>query len=107
MSTASSGRRREHRVRDELAARGWIPVMRSAASKGPADLFLVHPDRGGALVQVGGISKRLDPEPRDLFVHVCELSGMLPILAIAPPRQPTVYWQVTRDTASKWTPWTP
>lgn len=105
MSTATDGRRREHKVRDQLTAHGWVPIMRAAGSKGPADLFLGHPVHGGALVQVGSVSKTLGPADRERLVAAAELVGALALLAIVAPRQPVTYWQVTRDTPSRWDKW--
>lgn len=106
MSTATDGRRREHKVRDDLAARGWVPIMRAAASKGPADLLLAHPDHGAALVQVGSRTKTLGPADRERFCTAAELCGALALLAVVIPRAGITYWTVTRDTASKWERWT-
>lgn len=106
MSTATTGRTREYRVRDHLTANGWVPIMRAAASKGPADLLLAHPDHGAALVQVGSKSKVLGPTDRDRFCTAAELCGALALLAIVIPRQPVQYWSVTRATPSKWERWT-
>lgn len=106
MSTATSGRAREHRTRDRLAETGWVPIMRAAASKGPADLLMGHPIHGGALVQVGTASKSLGPADRARFVTAAELIGALPLLATW-TRTGVRYWHVTRDTASTWTEFTP
>ena len=108
MSTASNGRAREHRVRKHLEARGWLAIMRAAASKGAADLLLAHPDHGAALVQVGTArSKTLGPADRDRFVTAAEMCGALPILATSGPGVPTRFWTVTRDAASTWTEFQP
>ena len=42
MSTATSGRRREHNVRDHLTANGYL-VIRAAGSKGAVDLVAFKP----------------------------------------------------------------
>ncbi len=107
MSTATSGRAREYRVRDDLVSHGYACVMRSAASKGAADLLHGHIDRGAVLVQVGTASKVLSPADRLRFVTAADLIGAIPVLAIAPRRQPIRYWTVTIDTPSKWEEWTP
>lgn len=108
MSTASSGRAREYRVRDDLRAHQWVPVMRSAASKGVADLALVHPIRGLALVQVGTFrSKRLAPDQRVAFLGIAEMCGALPILATVRQGVGITYWHVGPGPASTWEPWQP
>lgn len=109
MSTARVGRDREYRVRDELIARDWHPIMRAAASKGPADLLMVHPLRGGALIQVGSTSKTISPAERALFTRACDWAGLLCLLAVVPKlrRDPIRYWQVTEAAPSHWTTWQP
>lgn len=102
MSTATSGRAREHRVRDRMIAAGWLLVARSAGSKGAADLVMVHPFFGLALVQVGTANKQLGPADRDRFVTIAEACGALPLLASCSPGVPARFWRVTRDTASTW-----
>ena len=111
MSTASRGRAREYQVRDHMAAQGWRPIMRAAASKGSADLLLAHPEHGAALVQVGVGSKFLSFNDRTRFFHDAELCGALAILAtvVPVPGKPTIfrYWRVTLGTASTWEQWRP
>lgn len=106
MSTATTGRTREYRVRDHMATHGWVPIMRAAASKGAADLLLAHPEHGAALVQVGSKSKVLGPADRERLCTAAELCSALALLAIVIPRQPVAYWLVTRDIPSKWNRWT-
>ena len=106
MSTASNGAARERRTRDRLAETGWVHIMRAAASKGPGDLLMGHPEYGGALIQVGTASKSLGPADRDRFVTAAELIGALPLLATW-TREGVTYWHVTRDVPSKWTRWEP
>lgn len=85
---------------------GWMQVMRAAGSKGPADLAMLHPFLGLAWVQVGTAkSKTLGPADRDRLVSVAEQSNALALLATSGPGVPTRFWQVTRDTASKWKEW--
>lgn len=119
MSTATSGRAREHRTRDRLAESGWVPIMRAAASKGAGDLLLGHREHGGALVQVGTENKAFrcgfkdcDHDgrtaalcARDRFVTAAELICALPLLATW-SRTGVRYWLVNRDVPSKWQEWT-
>jgi hypothetical protein len=111
VSTATSGRAREYKVRDHLTSLGYPFVMRAAASKGPGDLLHGHPLIGAVLVQVGTANKQLNQEGRDRFCEAADLTGALPVLAtvIATPGHPTVirYWHVTRDIPSTWKEWTP
>lgn len=109
MSTATSGRRREHQVRDHLEAAGYPWIMRAAASKGPADLLHGHPLVGAVLVQVGTGNKTLGPEERLRFLGAAALCHALPILAtvVAVPGKRTEinYWFVTADVPSTWERW--
>jgi hypothetical protein len=105
MSTATNGRAREYRVRDAMTDAGWLFVMRSAGSKGAADLCMVHPFHGLSLVQVGTANKQLGPADRDRFVTIAEACGALPLLASCAPRIPARFWVVSRDTASTWKEW--
>jgi hypothetical protein len=105
MSTATNGRAREYRIRDRMIDAGWLLVARSAGSKGAADLVMVHPFHGLALVQVGTASKQLGPADRDRFVTIAEACGALALLASCSPGVPPTFWQVTRDTASTWERW--
>lgn len=111
MSTASSGRAREHKVRDALEDAGYPWIMRAAASKGPADLLHGHPLVGAVLVQVGTANKTLNQEGRDRFCEAADLCHALPVLAtvIATPGKRTEirYWLVTRDVPSTWKEWRP
>jgi hypothetical protein len=107
MSTAASGRAREHKIRDELTAHGWHLVARSAGSKGAADLVMVHAEYGLALIQVGTDKKSLGPADRNRLLDLADLCSALPIVARCAPRQPTVYTRATRDVPSTWTEWSP
>ena len=107
MSTATSGRAREYKVRDHMREAGWECVMRAAASKGAADLLMAHPDHGAALIQVGTPSKSLGPDDRARFLNAAWLCSALPIVAIAGNRQAITYWHVTDAPQSKWEAWKP
>ncbi len=80
MSTATRGRRYEYIARDHLIAHGWTHIMRAAASKGPGDLLMAHPQHGGALIQVGATSKRLGPADRERLCDAADLISALPLL---------------------------
>ena len=111
MSTATSGRAREHKVRDHLIRRDWNLIARSAGSKGPADLVMAHLAYGVALIQVGTGNKTLGPADRERFLWAANICSALPILAsvIATPGKPTVirYWRVDFGPPSTWQEWTP
>jgi hypothetical protein len=105
MSTARLGRDREHRVAADLARCGWQLIMRAAASKGPADLLMAHPEHGAALVQVGSRTKTLGPDDRERLCTAAELCSSLALLAVVIPRQPIAYHVVDRGVPSRWARW--
>lgn len=105
MSTATDGRRREHKVRHDLEHHGWT-VIRSAGSKGAADLVAAHPEVGVILVQVGSASKALGPDARDRLCDWADVFCALPILARVVPRQPIEYMHVSRELTG-WERWQP
>jgi hypothetical protein len=85
---------------------GWRQVMRAAGSKGSADLFMVHPEYGGALVQVGTESKSLGPGGRQRFLRDAADTGSLAIIAIA-TRRGITYHQCGIGSAGTWDEWSP
>lgn len=103
MSAASNGRAREHRVRDQLVALGWVPVMRAAGSKGAGDLLLGKPRNMPLLVQVGTLaSKHIGPAARDRFLNAAELINARPVVALTAPGKATTFYEVTDGPFSKW-----
>ena len=82
MSEAANGRAREYKVRDHLIDLGWSFIMRSAGSRGPADLAMAHPLFGLALIQVGKPGKTIGPDDRARFLRAAHVTGALPIEAI-------------------------
>jgi hypothetical protein len=105
---AVNGRAREYRVRDAMKKHGWRCVMRASGSKGSADLAMVHPERGMALIQVGtAASKRLGPAARRRFLADAHDSGSLPILATVIPGVGIRYQEVIDGPASTWHEWSP
>ena len=107
MSTATTGRAREWKVRDHLTQHGWRQVMRAAGSKGSADIFMAHAIHGGALVQVGTPSKSLGPGDRARFVADADDTGCLALLAVVVPRRGISYFQVTLGLPATWHRWEP
>ena len=111
MSTATQGRDREYKVRDDLHTHGYVPIMRAAASKGAGDLLHGHPTVGAVLVQVGTGNKTLGPCDRERFCDAAFLINAVAVLAtvIATPGKATVirYWLVTKDVPSTWQEWKP
>jgi hypothetical protein len=120
MSTATNGRAREHRISKLMCEHGWLQIMRAAASKGPADLAMLHPFLGLAWVQVGAPSKEFRcltkgcehgggtgaQCARDRLCSVAEQTHALALLATSGPGVPTRFFEVTREPASKWKEWT-
>lgn len=122
MSAARNGAARERRVSKHMQDRGWLQIMRAAASKGAADLAMLHPYYGLAWVQVGTAKSKAircdDPDcdhggqsgawcGRDRLVAIAEQTHAVPLLATSGPGIPTRYFVVTRDTASTWQEYQP
>ena len=101
MSTATSGKQREYKVKYLFAEHGWVPIIRAAGSKGPADLLMAHEVHGAALIQVGTVSKTLGPADRARFTQAAHLCGALCLLATVSRGVVTVH-EVTLDVPSKW-----
>lgn len=107
MSSATNGRAREHRVSKHMQASGWRQIMRSAGSKGSADLLMASPEYGAALVQVGTAGKTLSPADRERFCTDADLCGALPILAVCATGRAPWFRHVNRDVPTKWESWSP
>lgn len=111
MSTATSGRAREHKIRDHMMRHGWHPIFRSAGSKGPADIGMAHEDAGLALIQVGTGNKTLGPADRARLLKAAHLCSALPIVVQVIPRpgKPSqlLWWLINEGPASTWQEWTP
>lgn len=106
MSTATSGRQREYKVRNHMITKGWEQIMRAAASKGPADIAMAHEEHGLALVQVGTASKRLGPADRKRLLRAAWLCSALPVVATV--HAGTIRYALVHDgVPSDWEPWTP
>lgn len=104
MSTATSGRAREYKVRDHLIQQGFELIMRAAGSKGPADIAMAHEEHGLALVQVGTEGKALGPADRIRLLRAAHLCSALPILATV-DRGAITYRIVTNETPRHWAAW--
>lgn len=107
MSTATSGRAREYKVRADMEAAGWEQIFRAAASKGPADLGMAHEDHGLALIQVGTANKTLGPADRARLLRAAWLCSAEPIVANAAPRKVITYWRVIDGPPKTWEVWHP
>lgn len=111
MSESTKGRYREYQVSRDMQTHGWQQGMRAAGSKGAADLFMVHPTYGIALVQVGKVGKSLGPADRLRFLDLAGMAGALPILATVipdPGRATTIrYFRVYDSPPANWEPWDP
>jgi len=73
MSKYRRGYRLELRAQDELQAQGWI-VIRSAGSKGPADLVALREGSRSQLIQVKS-DGYLPPKERQELLDEAEKAG--------------------------------
>lgn len=106
-NNAVNGRAREYRVAADMSKYGWRILMRAAGSKGSADLAMVHPVRGLALVQVGTKNKKLGPDDRVRFWKDAEDAGALCLLAVTSPGIGVRYWRVTMAQPRSWAEYKP
>lgn len=98
MSTARKGADFERRCRQDLEDAGW-QVVRSAASKGPADLWATRVEQGRLrllMVQVKANSRPIGVREWNTFCQHCELSLAEPIIADKLPGRPApIWWKIT------------
>lgn len=107
MSTASRGRRREHLVRAELERHGFH-VLRSAASKGPADLIAIR--TAVVCVQVKPDTDALTPALRRRLIALADAVGAglgVPVVATKPLGLPISWRFLTGEGPDEWLPWQP
>ena len=109
VSTATTGRRIEHAVRDDLTQAGWVVAARAAGSKGAADLICFRPGLV-ALVQVKRTNAQLPPAERQALIALADVLGLhiaIPVVATKPVRQPITYRLLTGPGPKDWTDWHP
>jgi len=108
VNSSAAGKRAEAKVREDLIGNGYRLVT-AHLSRGPADLMAGKPGQTLA-VQVkrsarsgGGIGV---VEWNDLVDHA-EAFDALPVVAVAAPRCPVVYWRITgrKDGSGRRQPW--
>lgn len=109
MSEYEKGRRAEYEVRDHLQSFGYA-VIRSAASKGVADLAAFR--RGFVLfVQVKRVDEPISPAERAALLGLADILGThiaVPIVAIRLLGQKEIiYRALTGPGPKEWLPWEP
>lgn len=111
MNTAAKGARIENKVRDVLAAAGY-DVIRSAASKGGADL-VAFDDQRMIMVQVKSSEGTISPAERRELRRLAHRALSLPIVAhqvIDPDdarKRIIVFRKLTGQGPKDWQEWTP
>ena len=116
VNQAGRGARAENDVRDELGGWGY-DVIRSAASKGAADLWAVHDGGEIIFVQVklgewGRPFKMPSPAERDQLVRLAHRANGAPVAACRIPgagsRAAYTHYRLLTGTGPKdWLLWTP
>lgn len=104
MSGYSDGRRVEYAVIHHLKAEGY-EVLRAAGSKGVADLICFKPGE----VLIVNVKRSTPPGPgeRAALLDVSRmLPGVVPLIALKPPRRPLEFRRLTGMGPADWTPWT-
>ena len=109
MSTATTGRRTEHQVRDDLSQAGWVVAARAAGSKGAADLVCFKRN-WVLLVQCKRSNPQLPPAERRALIALADVLGLhmaIPVVASKPPRQPITYRVLIGPGPRDWSEWHP
>ena len=104
MNTAVNGRRFEHTVRHALEHDGYV-CIRSAASKGPADLIAFKKGQT-LLVSCKNHPGVLPPHERAALLHVAGLIDGVALHAYKPSRGRLAYRELTGQGPGMWQPWT-
>lgn len=104
MSGYRQGRDVEYAVIHHLAENGY-DTIRAASSKGLADVCAFKPGQG--LLVNCKRSRMPGPAERADLIRISRLlPGLLPLVALKPPREPLMFRLLTGYGASDWTPWT-
>lgn len=116
MSTATSGRRREHNIRDHLTANGYL-VIRAAGSKGAVDLVAFKSGTGQwratlpelLFVQVKPAgAATIPPADRARLLEWATYAGATALVATKGPRgQGYLYRRLTGPGPKEHAPWSP
>lgn len=92
MSTATSGRAKEWKVRAHLESEGYI-CARMAGSKGALDLLAIK--QGELLfVQVKSGAQMLGPLAWNRLYDLAAMVSAVPVLADVQLRKPIAYWRL-------------
>ncbi len=105
MTHYDAGRRLEYKVRNDLRDNGYDTVLRTAGSRGAADLLAFKP-RQLLLVQVKNI-RDPGPDERKALIALARLCPdvFVPIVATRGLRGRVVYRQLTGTAPGDWQPW--
>jgi hypothetical protein len=106
VSTASKGRALEHKARHELEAAGWY-VIRSAGSKGTADLVAFHASRVPAFVQCKATPGPLPPIERLALRRLALMGCGDPVHYFRSDRGVYVWRRLTDPGPADYEPWSP
>lgn len=123
VNQAARGRQREWLIRDYLCGTGpdakrpfpgfgWIPLQRSASSKGAVDTSFIKPGRI-LLVQVKRTADgpQISPAERASLIHLADTIGLhiaLPVTCWWPDRAPLPTLRLITGPGPKdWTTWDP
>lgn len=95
MSTATKGRAAEHEARATAETHGYY-VLRSAGSKGAADLVAFREGHAPLLIQVKAGKSAFGPVDRAKLVHLAGIAHGIPLLAERKNVNGSVVWSWCR-----------
>lgn len=93
-NSAAKGAGRENRVRKQLERDGYW-VVRSAASKGAADLLAIKTGEILVVQVKSGELWRVGPAEWDELWELCRRIGGVPVVVQCQDRKPDLWWRVT------------
>ncbi len=100
VNSAAKGAGRENRVRRQLEADGYW-VVRSAASKGAADLLAVKAGQVLVVQVKSGELWRVTPAEWDELWELCLRIGGVPVVVQCQDRKPDLWWRITGPKAGR------
>lgn len=106
MNTTAAGKRALRRVMDCLTADGYT-LVESHISRGPADLMAAKAGQVLAVQVKRSLGGSPRPDEWNALIDHAQAFGAVPVVAIAAPRRPVVYWQVLgrKDGSGRRQPW--
>lgn len=106
MNAARAGKAAEHRARTDCETNGYT-ILTSHLSRGPADFHAAKPGQVLAVQVKRSLGGSPRPDEWNALIDHAQAFGAVPVVAIAAPRRPVVYWRVLgrKDGSGRRQPW--